>query len=59
MWEQQLGGGIPSRIYHALYNWWIPVLSEANPYKQLFLAHMAELCAERQNSCSNEPPNRP
>ena len=58
-WEDQLGGGMPSRIFHWLYNPWIPKLSQDNPYRALFIAHVRQLCVENPAFCPKEPPKQP
>jgi hypothetical protein len=58
-WDDQLGGGVPSKIFHTLYNPWIGHLSGYNAYKQLFNEHMNKLCLENPEFCANETPQKP
>jgi hypothetical protein len=54
IYNEQFGGGLPSRVYHALYNWWLPELATNNPYKRLFDQHMVKTCQDNPGFCSND-----
>jgi len=57
-WDDQFGNGIPSRAFHLLYDW-IPALSESNPYRQLFTAHIRAQCIQHPDVCTEQTPTRP
>ena len=57
-WEDQIGGGVFSRLYGRMYNWWIQSYRNQS-IQAVVISSISKNCALNPKGCSNEAEKRP